>query len=128
VWGVPEVSDVERLESAFRAAVDEAGTSVVYVTRVPADAPAPEGECRKRLNSALAEWMKLCSSYHVVLEGQGFVAAFKRGVLTNLLQPFWRPKVVFVHARCDDVVIDGESTGPGSSPASITTDLRLRLR
>jgi len=47
--------------------------------------------------------LKACSSYHVVLEGDGFAAAMKRGVLTGLFQLSWRRKTFFVHAKASEV-------------------------
>lgn len=75
----------------------------MYVTRVPAGSPAPEGAAKQRLDQLFPRLLAHCSSYHVIIEGEGFVAAFKRGVLTNLLQPFWRKRMFFVHARCSDI-------------------------
>lgn len=46
----------------------------------------------------------MLSSYHVVVEGTGFFAAFKRATLTTLLQPFWRRRLFHVHATCDEVL------------------------
>lgn len=103
VWGKPEVADMDQLLSAVESAARETGGPVVYVTRVPAGSPAPEGAAKQRLDQLFPRLLAHCSSYHVVIEGEGFVAAFKRGVLTNLLQPFWRKRMFFVHARCSDI-------------------------
>lgn len=103
VWGTPESQDADRVLLELQAAVREAGRPVVYITRVPQDAPPPAPLVKQRFNTLMPEVIAQCSSYHVVLEGSGFVAAFKRGVLLSLLQPFWRKRVFFVHARCADV-------------------------
>jgi hypothetical protein len=103
VWGTPEVQDAERVLLELHAAVHEAGGPVVYITRVPVDAPPPAPLVKQRIRTLMPEVLAQCSSYHVVLEGSGFVAAFKRGVLLSLLQPFWRKRVFFVHANCADV-------------------------
>jgi hypothetical protein len=100
VWGKPEVDDVGIVALAVESAVREYGAPIVYITRVPAGAPAPSGVVKDRVNEVLPRILSCCSSYHVVLEGEGFVAAFKRGALTNLLQPFWRKRMFFVHAAC----------------------------
>jgi hypothetical protein len=104
VWGVPEAADVDRLLSELKAAAAEAGGPVVYITRVPVGAPPPKGDARNRLDALMPELLEHCASFHVLLEGDGFVAAFKRGVLTNLLQPFWKQRVFFVHADTADVL------------------------
>jgi hypothetical protein len=103
VWGKPELSDVDQVLGAIHSASREARAPIVYVTRVPPGAPAPEGATRKRLDEILPTLIGHLRSYHVVLEGEGFVSAFKRGVLTSLLQPFWRKRMFFVHATCADV-------------------------
>jgi hypothetical protein len=105
-WGVPEAADLDRVLAAIAAAARENGGPVVYITRVPADAPPPAGEARKQFDRVLPLILPHCASFHVVLEGTGFVSAFKRGILTNLLQPFWRKSVYFVHSRCEDALDD----------------------
>jgi hypothetical protein len=47
--------------------------------------------------------VSICSSYHVVLEGDGFGAAVKRGILTGMFQLSWRRKTFFVHAHVTEV-------------------------
>jgi hypothetical protein len=103
VWGKPEAEDVDRVIETLLLASRDAGGPVVYVTRVPVGAPAPEGRVKELLSQNMARIVGACSSYHVVLEGEGFGSAFKRGVLTSLLQPIWRKRMFFVHARCADV-------------------------
>jgi hypothetical protein len=39
----------------------------------------------------------------VVLEGDGFGAAVKRGILTGLFQLSWRRKTFFVHSNVNEV-------------------------
>lgn len=94
---------MDRLVAAVEAAARETEGPVVYITRVPEGSPAPEGEAKRRLGMLFPSLLAYCSSYHVVVDGEGFVAAFKRGVLTNLLQPFWRRRMFFVHSRCSDI-------------------------
>lgn len=103
VWGSPEAADMDRVLTAVTEASEQAGGPIVYVTRVPSGAPPPDGAAKQRLKAVLPGVLSACSSYHVVLEGEGFAAAFKRGVLTSLLQPFWRKRMFFVHATCADI-------------------------
>ncbi|HET7541355.1 MAG TPA: hypothetical protein VFK05_15870 [Polyangiaceae bacterium] len=103
LWGEPELSDVERIQGAVQAAVAACGHPVVYVTRVPVGAPAPNAQVRARLDQAMPELLKLCSTYHAVLEGEGFAAAMKRGVLTGMFQLSWRRKTFFVHAKMSEI-------------------------
>jgi hypothetical protein len=56
----------------------------------------------------------VCSSYHVVLEGDGFGAAIKRGILTGLFQLSWRRKTFFVHSSVSDVA---RNVGPDEQRA-----------
>lgn len=43
-------------------------------------------------------------TYHVILEGGGFVAALKRSVLVSIFQVRWRNGTFFVHRDCDEVL------------------------
>jgi hypothetical protein len=103
VWGKPTRSDVDRVEAQLRASALEFGGPVTYITRVPAQAPAPDGDVRKYLNAAIPRIMASCSTYHVVLEGVGFVAAMKRGILTSLFQLGFRKGSFFVHSSVEEV-------------------------
>jgi hypothetical protein len=67
------------------------------------NAPAPDAQVRARLEQLLPSLVKACSTYHVVLEGDGFAAAMKRGVLTGMFQLSWRRKTFFVHAKVSEI-------------------------
>jgi hypothetical protein len=103
VWGKPTTSDMDRVLAALRAGTDQCGHPVVYITRVPADAPPPDAVARARHDELMPGILKVCSSYHVVLEGEGFGAAVKRGILTGLFQLSWRRTTFFVHADVKEV-------------------------
>lgn len=103
LWGEPEVADVDAVWSAVEAAAVACGHPVVYVTRVPVDAPAPSAPVRAKLDQMMPGILKVCSTYHVVLEGEGFSAAMKRGVLTGMFQLSWRRRTFFVHAHVSEV-------------------------
>lgn len=98
VWGQPTKEDIDRVDQEMKRVAALAGRPIVYVTRVPTDAPAPDDDVRKYLSANMAAMVQSCSSYHVILEGTGFVAAIKRGALTRILQPIWKKKVFYVHA------------------------------
>jgi len=102
-WGEPELADVERIKATVEAAAAASGHPVIYVTRVPLGAPAPSAQVRERLAQAMPELLKMCSTYHAVLEGEGFAAAMKRGVLTGMFQLSWRRKTFFVHAKMSEI-------------------------
>ncbi len=89
---------MDRIEEQLRASVAEFGGPVVYITRVPVEAPAPDPEVRKYLNAIMPRIMQSCSTYHVVLEGNGFLAAMKRGIVTSLFQLGFRGGSFFVHS------------------------------
>jgi hypothetical protein len=110
LWGDPEPQDATKVLDAVKKARTETGEKVLYVTRVPPGAPTPSGPARQAMNKILPEVISMCSSYHVVLEGDGFMAAFKRGVLLGLLQPVWKPRLFYVHATCSDVLRDVTTT------------------
>ena len=103
LWGKPEVADMDRVKDAVEAAAAACGHPVLYVTRVPVTAPPPDAPARTRLDQVMPALLKACSTYHVVLEGEGFGAAMKRGILTGIFQLSWRRKTFFVHAKVHEV-------------------------
>ncbi len=114
LWGKPSVADIDDVITAIEAAVEACGHQVIYVTRVPVNAPPPDAAARARLNEVMPKLTRHCSSYHVVLEGEGFGAAAKRGILTGLFQ-LWRRRTFFVHADVREV------------SGSVSDDCRLAL-
>jgi len=103
LWGKPALQDMDRVWSALQVAADECGHPVVFIARVPRNAPPPVGAARARLDELMPGIVAVCSSYHVVLEGDGFGAAIKRGILTGLFQLSWRRKTFFVHTGASEV-------------------------
>lgn len=103
VWGKPEIADMDRVLTEAEAAAKSCGHPVVYITRVPVDSPAPEALVRAHIERLMPTLLKACSTYHVVLEGDGFGAAMKRGILTGMFQLSWRRKTFFVHAKVTEV-------------------------
>lgn len=103
LWGKPEPRDMDHVTTTLEAAAELCGHPVVYVTRVPVDAPPPDAPARARLNELMPRLVSACSTYHVVLEGEGFGAAVKRGILTGVFQLSWRRKTFFVHASVSEV-------------------------
>ena len=103
LWGKPTVADVERVRVALENAAEECGHPVVYITRIPTTAPPPDAVVRARLNELMPRISEVCSSYHVVLEGDGFSAAIKRGILIGFFQLGWQSKLFFVHATVNEV-------------------------
>jgi hypothetical protein len=103
------MADVDRIVSVVKGAAAKHKEPIVFVARVPADAPAPDPDVRRRLGAVLPDLLRFCSSYHAVLEGVGFAAALKRGVLTSLMRPVWRRNVFYVHQDIGGVLL---SVGP----------------
>ena len=103
VWGKPTRRDLDRVDAQLRESAHEFKGPVTYITRVPAEAPAPDSDVRKYLNAAMPRIMESCSTYHVVLEGVGFAAAMKRGILTGLFQLGFRKGAFFVHSSAEEV-------------------------
>ncbi|HTQ03245.1 MAG TPA: hypothetical protein VMI54_05290 [Polyangiaceae bacterium] len=97
LWGKPTKTDLDRVIDRVELISSASGKPIVYITRVPVNAPPPEGDVRAHLNSLMPRFIKACSSYHVVLEGTGFVSAVKRAILASLLQLGWRNGSFFVH-------------------------------
>jgi len=104
VWGKPKKEDMDLIEKELREAAAVSGGPVVYITRVPTNAPAPDADVRRHLDTLMPKIVESCATYHVVLEGKGFVAAVKRAVLNSLFQIRWKRGVFHVHAFASEVV------------------------
>ena len=103
LWGKPTKADLDRVVDKVERLAAQRGRPVVYIARVPPTAPAPDDAVRPYMNSLMPRFIKVCSSYHVVLEGTGFVSAIKRGVLASILQLGWRNGSFFVHDHARSV-------------------------
>jgi hypothetical protein len=97
LWGKPTRADADRAFNRVELIASAASKPILYITRVPANAPAPDPDVRAHINAMMPQVVKACSSYHVILEGTGFISAIKRGVLASLLQFGWRKGTFFVH-------------------------------
>lgn len=130
IWGTPEPGDVTRVIDELEKAVEAFGEPVVYITRVPENAPAPDAAVRKELDRVMTRITQLCSSYHVGMEGSGFIAAMKRGVLTSLLQPIWRRRMFYVHPTCGDAleVLEGAQRAHASELLAAARRMGLLTR
>ncbi|HET9930875.1 MAG TPA: hypothetical protein VFQ35_09320 [Polyangiaceae bacterium] len=104
VWGKPARTDMDRILENLGDAASRAGAPVTYITRVPVDAPAPEADVRQYLDSLMPRVVDYCKTYHVILEGVGFLAAVKRSVLVGIFQVRWRNGTFFVHAGSNEVL------------------------
>jgi len=104
LWGKPNKADLERVIDRVELIASASGRPVVYITRVPQLAPPPEADVRQHLNTLMPRFVKACASYHVLLEGVGFVSALKRGILASLLQFGWRSGTFFVHENDKGVI------------------------
>jgi hypothetical protein len=121
LWGRPTTPDLERVLAALQTGAEQCGHPVVYVTRIPMNAPPPDAAARARIGELMPRLVKVCSTYHVVLEGDGFGAAVKRGILTGMFQLSWRRKTFFVHASVHEVA---RAVGLEEQPA-VTTLLKM---
>jgi hypothetical protein len=108
LWGVPAKRDMDRLVDAAQAEARECGHGVIYISRIPASQPAPSADVLRYLAQQMPALSAAISSSHVVLEGEGFGAALKRGVLTGIFQLLGRTTLV-VHSVASDVPRDLES-------------------
>jgi hypothetical protein len=97
LWGKPTKADMDRVVNRLELVASASGQSVIYIARIPKTAPAPDDDARAYMNLLMPRFVKVCSSYHAVLEGSGFVSAIKRAVLTGLLQWGFRNGTFFVH-------------------------------
>ena len=104
VWGKPTKGDIDQLLKHLQISSEKVAGPVVYISRVPVDAPAPDVQVRGYLNSLMPAMTPLFSSCHIVLEGVGFAAAMKRGVLVSLFQIGRQRNMFFVHSSVNEVV------------------------
>lgn len=102
LWGKPTKDDMDLVLNRVRLMARTSGRPIVYITRVPVDAPPPDPDVRQRLNEVMPQMKEHCSSYHVVLEGVGFVSAVKRAILAGLMQFGWPRNTFFVHAAAKE--------------------------
>jgi hypothetical protein len=97
LWGKPTKQDLDRVVDRVELIASASGHPIVYIARIPKNAPAPDDEARSHMNALMPRFIKVCSSYHAVLEGSGFVSAIKRAILAGLLQFGFRQGTFFVH-------------------------------
>ncbi len=110
LWGKPTKADLDRVIDRVELIAHATGRPILYITRVPMAAPPPDPEVRQYLNALMPRFIKACSSYHVLLEGSGFVSAIKRAILASLLQFGWRNGAFFVHENEKGVFAKVERT------------------
>lgn len=104
LWGKPSLRDIDDVLGRMESVAQLAGRKIVYVTRLPVNAPPPEADVRQRMNDKMPAMRDVCASYHVILEGDGFVSAVKRAMLAGLMQLGWPRNTFFVHASPKEVV------------------------
>lgn len=104
VWGEPSTTDIDNALLCLQTIYEKARTPVLYITRVPSNAPAPDAKVRQYLYAKMPIVTTMCNAYHVVLEGTGFLAAMKRGVLVSIFQISHRRNTFFVHSSIDEVL------------------------
>jgi hypothetical protein len=97
LWGKPTKRDLDRVVDRVELIAGASGKPIVFIARVPKTAPAPDDEARAHMNALMPRFIAVCSSYHAVLEGSGFVSAIKRAILAGLLQFGFRNGTFFVH-------------------------------
>lgn len=77
---------------------------LVYISRVPAGAPLPDRSTQVYLASRMSRVTEMCSTYHVIMEGEGFNVAAHRSLLLELFQLGRRRSTFFIHSSVDDVL------------------------
>lgn len=120
LWGRPTQGDLERVVERVEQVAAAAASPIVFIARVPQDAPAPDADVRTRLNELMPRFARVCSSYHAVLEGGGFVCAFKRAILAGLFQFGFRSGTFFVHDTDRDIMEKIVGSGRVRAEAMLT--------
>jgi hypothetical protein len=105
LWGKPTIRDLDRVLGRVERVASACGRSIVFIARIPENAPAPDNQARAHMNALMPSFITVCSSYHAVLEGGGFVSAVKRAILTGLLQFGFRQGTFFVHGEASGVLV-----------------------
>ena len=104
LWGRPTKPDLDRVVDRVELVARTCAGPIVFIARIPPNAPAPDDQARAHMNALMPRFVKVCSSYHAVLEGSGFVSAVKRAILTGLLQFGFRNGTFFVHPSESTIV------------------------
>jgi hypothetical protein len=102
VWGVPEPSDVDLIAEQIEMRLKLTGKPIFYVTRLPIESPVPSPEIRAHLSRCVLPFSSSCQQYHVIIEGDGFVAASKRAVLMSFSGLRAKCGVFFVHGSVQE--------------------------
>src|SRR5689334_22648335 len=89
LWGKPTREDLDLVINRVEQMSRTSGRPIVFIARIPVDAPPPDAEVRRRLDELMPRMRSACSAYHVLLEGVGFVSAVKRSILAGLMQFGW---------------------------------------
>jgi putative ubiquitin-RnfH superfamily antitoxin RatB of RatAB toxin-antitoxin module len=109
-WGVPEVVDIDRVVTQLKLRYELSGGPVLYVNRVPADAPAPCSEVQRHIKRVKPGFVDQIAAYYVILEGNGFTAAVKRAVLLGLTQVSLKRGKFHIYATANELL---RSVAPG---------------
>lgn len=104
LWGKPSKRDLERVVDRVELIASATGRPIVFIARIPKAAPTPDEEARAHMNALMPRFVAVCSSYHAVLEGSGFISAVKRAMLAGLLQFGFRNGTFFVHENVKSIV------------------------
>jgi len=120
LWGRPTHADVDRVFERVQQTAAAAGGPIVFIARVPHDAPAPDTAVRAYINQRMTSFAELCSSYHAVLEGAGFMSAIKRAILAGLFQLGFRSGTFFVHDSDRNVMAKVDGANRARAQALLT--------
>jgi len=120
LWGKPHKVDIDDVFGRVQAAARSSGRPIVFVARIPVEAPPPEPDVRRHLNELMPAFREVCASYHVILEGDGFLSAIKRSMLAQLMQLGWPRDTFFVHASPREI--------PFKAPRAVRSTAESLLR
>ena len=104
VWGRAQLADLDEIARNLDLAVAESGGPIDSVSILPAGVPPADDSVRAHLLELMPKILGHCSTAHVVFEGEGFLSAIKRGVLTGLLHATRRQHVFHVHSQLASVL------------------------
>ncbi len=102
--------DVQEVENAVKEAYNQVGPRLSYVAVIPSDVPPPESSVRDALANSSKRVSSLCSSMHLVIEGQGFRRAIIRSIITGIV--FITRSDFEVHTSLNDAISAAKIPNP----------------
>lgn len=105
-WSSPTAKDVLELRDLLRSEVRRRGSKIFYVGVVPAGMERLDPAAQKAMMEIMDELMDICSSLHLVFEGEGMRVAMHRMVLVTIIgiRTMGQKRTVDVHQKVSEAL------------------------